>query len=237
MRKEFTLLMLLLVLPLALVKAQSAVTDSLHYKYPDSTYFEDQFYAGMVYNVLLNTPANLTQNNFSNGFIVGFIKDIPINTNRNKGFGVGLGYTNNSFYYNMRATRVNGVVQYDYIDGDTSYKRSKIETHAIEIPIEYRWRTSTATSNQFWRIYTGVRISYAFSRLSKFISDSEKDVFTNDTIEPLQYAAYVSLGYKTWNLYGSFAFSKLFKDGTVIRSTGESLDMSYLNAGLVFYIL
>ncbi|GLB50969.1 hypothetical protein NBRC110019_00080 [Neptunitalea chrysea] len=225
------------VLGVVAVNAQASVIDSLHYKYVDDTYYEDQFYAGMVYNVLYNGPENLSQNNFSNGFLVGFIKDMPINKQRNKAIGLGVGYNNMSFYFNMRAAKSNGIITYDYIDSNTSYKRSKIETHAIEIPLEYRWRTSTATSTKFWRVYTGVRVSYAFSRISKYISETEKDVFENTDIKPLQCSGYISIGYNTWNLYGSFAFTKLFEDGAKIESTGEPLDMSYLSAGLMFYIL
>lgn len=218
------------------VSGQNTAIDSLHTKYADSTYLEDQFYAGMVYNVLLNKPDGLSQNNFSNGFIMGFIKDIPLNKQRNRAIGVGLGYNNSSFYYNLRALRSEGKIVYEFID-DTSYKRSKIETHSVEVPLEYRWRTSTVSSTKFWRIYTGVKIGYSFARISKFIGNSEKDVFTNTDIEPLQFSAYISAGYNTWNFYGNFALSKLFKDGTVIESTGEPLNMSYLSAGLIFYIL
>lgn len=216
--------------------AQSTETDSLVVRYADSAYFEDQFYAGMVYNVLLGKPENLSQNNFSNGFIVGFIKDIPLNKMRNKAIGIGLGYTNNSFYYNLRAMNNAGKITYEFI-GDTPYKRSKIETHAVEVPLEYRWRTSTPSSTRFWRIYTGVRVSYSFARISKYIENGYTDVFSNKDIEPLQYMGYISAGYNTWNVYGSFALSKVFKKGTVIESTGAPLDMGYLSAGLIFYIL
>lgn len=217
--------------------AQNKTIDSLFVTYEDQKYFEDQIYAGMVYNVLLGKPSGLTQNNFSNGFIVGFIKDIPVNKARNIGLGVGLGYTNNSFYYNVRAVKTARGITYNYIDGDVYYKRSKIETHGIEMPIEFRWRTSTTTSTKFWRIYTGLRIAYVFSGISKYIDGDVKDIFTNGDIEPLQLNTYLSVGYNTWNLYGSFSLTKIFKNGTVMESNGEALDMGYLNAGLIFYLL
>src|SRR4051794_14083137 len=72
-----------------------------HVKIVDSLYKEDQFYAGITYNLIGNKPTNLKQNGFSLGFYAGFIKDMPINKDRNIAIGVGLGYSANSFNHNL----------------------------------------------------------------------------------------------------------------------------------------
>ncbi len=220
-----------------LVKAQSEDMPEALERYVDSSYVEDQFYAGMVYNVLLNRPSGISQNNFSNGFLVGFIKDMPVNHQRNVALGVGLGYATNSYYYDMVASKVDGTIVYAPIGDDVSYKRSKIETHALELPIEFRWRTSTVSTTKFWRVYGGVKVSYLFSNISKFIAENTKEVFSNSDIRKWQYTAYVSAGYGTWNFYGGFCFVNLFDDGIHVRDTSEKIEMGYFNAGLVFYIL
>ena len=70
-------------------------------KIVDSLYREDQFYAGVTYNLLGKMPSGVSQNGFSSGFHLGFIRDMPINEKRNIAFGLGVGYSTNSFNQNI----------------------------------------------------------------------------------------------------------------------------------------
>ena len=53
----------------------------------DSLYREDQFYIGVTYNLLGNLPSEVSQNGFSSGFHLGFIRDMPISIKKKSGFG------------------------------------------------------------------------------------------------------------------------------------------------------
>ncbi|WP_373519315.1 porin family protein, partial [Pricia sp.] len=133
--------------------------------YPDSTlrdgkYLEDQFYIGLTYNFLVDMPENVNQRNLSYGLQAGIIKDIPINRSRTTAFGIGLGYGVYSYYSNLRAIEIPTGVEYTIIADSDSLKRSKIETHMLEIPLEFRWRNSNANDYKFWRIYAGVKLGY-----------------------------------------------------------------------------
>ena len=44
----------------------------------DSLYREDQFYAGLNYNLLLEKPSGVSQEKISFGFSAGFLRDMPI---------------------------------------------------------------------------------------------------------------------------------------------------------------
>ena len=103
----------------------------------DSKYLEDQFYVGITYNFLLNKPGNVTQRNLSYGLQGGFIKDLPINKERTKTFGIGLGYAFNSYYSDMLAMELNGDIVYLDVDDrdDIGSKRNKVETHLVEMPM------------------------------------------------------------------------------------------------------
>ena len=50
---------------------------------------EDQLYLSVTYSILNNKPATISQNGFSGGFSMGFIKDIPLNEQRNIGLAIG----------------------------------------------------------------------------------------------------------------------------------------------------
>lgn len=199
-------------------------------------YLEDQFYAGITYNLLLDKPTDVSQTNFSNGIQLGYIRDIPLHPGGNKGLGVGLGYAVDSYYTNLRASRVGSVVTYETIASGISYKRNKLEIHSVEMPVEFRWRTSTAESYKFWRIYTGIKLSYAFANASKYIESQQKDKFFNPDVRRFQYGCYLSVGYNTWNFYANYQITPLFKD-SVTTTSGDAVSMHALKIGLLFYIL
>ncbi|MCR9226501.1 MAG: PorT family protein [Flavobacteriaceae bacterium] len=214
------------------VLGQSAA-DSIRPQPVDNTYLEDQFYIGVGYNLLLNGPDALDQRNLSYNVQFGFIKDIPLNKRRNFGVGLGLGYAVNSYYSNMGANEGANGISYEIID-DQSFNRSKLETHAIELPFEVRWRTSTAEEYKFWRIYAGAKLGYVFSGRSKLVADDDNISFSNDDIGAFQYGLMFNFGYNTWNIHAYYGLNPLLKNVSV---ADESIDLRVLRVGLIFYIL
>ncbi len=202
----------------------------------DNAYLEDQFYVGLTYNFLLNKPDGISLRNLSYGLQGGFIKDIPISLRRDVAIGIGLGYAVNSYYTNLRASETTDGFQYSKIDDDVSFKRNKIETHLIEMPLELRWRNSTATDYKFWRIYTGVKFGYIVGSRSKFVSDEEKTSFFNTDTRNFQYGLTLSFGYNTFNIHAYYALNDLFDDN-VQTTEGEQLGFTPLRIGIIFYIL
>jgi len=206
----------------------------------DSKYLEDQFYAGIGYNFLLNKPEPVIQRNLSYNLQFGVIKDIPFNRKRNFGLGIGLGYATNSYYTNMLALESDQGITYRLASGDEEFDRSKFETHALEFPLEIRWRTSNAVDYKFWRIYAGIKVEYLFSRRSKLVSENldifnADTTFSNPTVEQWQYGVMLNFGYNTWNLHLYLALSDFLDESATFEN--EPLDINPLRLGLIFYIL
>lgn len=207
-------------------------------KVVDSLYKEDQFYIGTTYNVLENRPSGLKQNSFSLGFHLGYIKDMPVNKRRNKSIGIGLGYSTNSYIQNMLIQQDNsGNFSYSIIDEEAvSFTKNKFSEHILELPIEFRWRTSTATDYKFWRIYTGIKFGYVFSNRSKFEGSLGELKYSNiDDFNEFQYGLTLSVGYNTWNIFVYYGLNPIFSDTAQLN--GENLDLNALKIGLMFYIL
>lgn len=202
----------------------------------DLKYLEDQFYLGTTYNIVLNKPTNVTQRNFSYGLMGGFIRDIPVNSNRNVGFGLGFGYAYNNYYTNLLAVESTTGTDYIVLDDDVSYKRNKVDTHVLEFPIEFRWRTSTPTEYKFWRVYAGMKLGYVLGARSKFVSSDDKIAFKNNDIERFRYGVMLNFGYSTFNVHLYYALNNLFKDG-VSTVEGEAIEFTPLRLGIIFYIL
>jgi hypothetical protein len=207
-------------------------------KETDSLYKEDQFYAGVTYNLLGKTTNGVSQSGFSTGFYLGYIKDMPINKNRNVAIGIGLGFATNSFNQNILIAKdVSGNPIYSVLDGTSGgYSKNKFSTNTIELPIEFRWRSSNGTDYEFWRIYTGFKLGYMFAHAAKFNGDlgSYKYSDINDFNE-FQYGLTLSAGYNTWNVYIYYGLNSIFNKDAILN--GESLDMNEIKIGLMFYIL
>ena len=204
----------------------------------DNKYREDQFYLSVTYNLLGKKPREIKQSAFSSGIHFGFIRDFPFNERRNKAVGIGLGLSINSYNQNMLISQdSDGNYNYQIIDeNEITIKRNKFTTYLIEIPFQYRWRTSTAKDYNFWRVYSGVKVGYLFHNSSKFKGSMEDVKFSGiDDFNKLQYGLTLSAGYSTWNFSVYYGLNSIFKD--TARLDGKSIDMNSVKIGLMFYVL
>lgn len=221
-------------LSLHLLKAQDEIVkDSVI----DTKYREDQFYLGATYNVLINKPDGVTQSGFSIGLHLGFIRDFPINNARTKAIGVGLGLSTNSYNQNLLISDNNEEIEFSVLDGSqVDFSKNKFFTHLIEMPIEFRWRNSSATNYKFWRVYGGFKFGYMFRNGTNFKGDlGTIKIINSDVFNKLQYGLTLSTGYNTWNFHVYYGLNTLFKDQVIAKQT--SLDMSEIRVGLMFYLL
>ncbi|GAA3601472.1 porin family protein [Flavivirga amylovorans] len=212
-------------------------TQEINDKEVDSLYKEDQFYAGVTYNLLGNMRTDVSQSGFSLGFHLGFIKDMPINKDRNVAIGIGLGYSANSFNHNILINRDNtGAITYSILRDGNTFIKNKFSSHLIELPIEFRWRTSTATEYNFWRIYTGFKLGYVFAHTTKYRGDLGRIRYTNiEDFNNFQYGLTLSAGYNTWNIFLYYALNPIFSNNANLDE--RKIDMNAIKIGLMFYIL
>lgn len=225
---------LLLVVATVFSQDVEAIQDSATVKM-DSLYREDQFYIGLTYNTLQQKPQGLSQSKFSVGLSAGFLRDMPINKNRTLAIASGLGFTYNNYIQNLAITGTGETPVYTIIDGSTAYSKNKFTQLLIDVPIEFRWRTSTYESYKFWRIYGGVKFSYALYNKSLFTNDQNRTVITNNTdFNKLLYGIYLSTGYNTFNVYAYYGLNSIFKTAEI---NSEKVNMKALNVGIIFYIL
>ena len=197
----------------------------------DNKYLEDQFYFSLNYNLLLNQPSNFNQNGISGGVTLGYIRDFPLNKRRNVALGVGLGYAYNAYNQNLKISETG---LYEIISND-DFNSNRLTIYAIVLPIEFRWRTSSATTYKFWRIYTGVKLGYVFANKSKYTDDIEIIKVKNiDELQNIQYGLTFSAGYSSFNLSMYYGLNSLFKDTYV---DGNLVKLKQFNIGLMFYIL
>ncbi len=202
----------------------------------DSLYREDQFYLGLTYNSLYNRPDGVSQNKISSGVSFGFLRDMPINKKRTIAIATGFGFSFSRSNQNLLISETNQTRTYSVIGPGVDYSKNKLTQYFIDLPLELRWRTSTPESHKFWRVYSGVKLSYLI--LDKYIhtdTQSSYSISNNDDLNKLQFGSYLAFGYNTWNFYAFYGFTPFFKTSTQINN--QPLGLKTLNLGLMFYIL
>jgi hypothetical protein len=211
------------------VFAQNNTTSEL-----DSLYREDQIYIGVTYNALKDLPNGVSQNSFSTGVHLGVIRDFPINKRRNLAIGLGLGYSFNNFNQNIKISKSTPTT-YTILEG-IGYSKNNFSQHLLEIPLEFRWRTSNSETYKFWRIYTGVKFGYGIASKSVYNGESGNETHRKlKGLNPWQYGLTMSVGYNTWNGYVYYGLNPIFNS---ISSTNlQPIDMNALKIGLIFYLL
>ncbi len=237
MKYTLTSLMLLALLSAFGQESSIVVTDTT--KTVDTRYREDQFYAGFSFNLLLNRPVDVKQTGFSGGVHLGFIRDMPINKRRNIAIGLGLGYSGNIFNHNLGIVEVVGrdVTVFEAVENGT-FDGNRFTTHLVEVPLEFRWRTSTPTIRKFWRIYTGMRLGYLYGFKSTLRQGGQKLIKTDfNELDRIRLGATFTFGWNTFNFHFYYSLNSFFTDKAVIDATQEGVGVTTLKMGLLFYIL
>lgn len=228
----FSILLILLLDP---VHAQNK--EQTQEKPIDSLYREDQFYAGVAFNLMTNLPQGGSQSGFSGSFDLGFIRDFPINKRRNLAFGLGLGISSSSFGHNILISETEtGKDIIQPIDSKIEYKSNRFSTHLFEMPIQLRWRSSTPKDYTFWRVYAGIKLGYIYYFKSKFeqenFSIKQTDV---DALNRFRTSLFLSFGYNIVNIQIQYDLNTMFKGNTT--NNNQEIGIQPLRIGLIFYIL
>jgi hypothetical protein len=204
-------------------------------KEKDGYYLEDQIYIGFAYNILIGMPETISQSGFSSSIFIGFIKDIPINKERNFGFGIGLGLSADTYFQNMKIFKEANEIKFENFQQDESFSSNRFSTHSVDLPLEIRWRTSTPTDYSFWRIYAGATLKYVFASRAKFDLNGTQKTNLIDEVEKLQYGLTMAAGHGTWNLYFYYGLKNIFEDANF--NGVDSINTKNIILGLKFYVL
>ena len=195
----------------------------------DPLYREDQIYASVGYPLLIDVPEALTQNKLSHTFSLGFVRDMPINRARNLAFGLGFGLNYNVVYTNLQFTE--NMQAYTFLSSDVTNQWNNLD---LEIPLEFRWRSSVPLNYQFWRAYAGLVGYYTLSAKQR-TRTALTDSITSLSVQKFRLALRLNVGNNTWNLTYTHPIDSFFDyDKSLHNKLFSQLKTAKL--GLVFYI-
>ncbi|UYW01251.1 PorT family protein [Flavobacterium agricola] len=207
----------------------------------DSLYREDQFYVNVSYSMMQNKPSGYKQRGYFSNFSFGFLRDFPLNKQRNIAIAPGFGYTYSHLKSNLLILPEDAIAgastngsQFEVLPIASS-RRNNMQYHTIDVPIEFRWRTSTPESHKFFRVYAGLKFSYIFADKSVYEEGAVHYKVKNiDNLNRFQTGIYLAAGYNTWNAYAYYGLTPLFKSSA---TNPEPIKLNALHVGLIFYIL
>lgn len=203
----------------------------------DSLYREDQFYIGLTFHLLRDLPESVSQSGFSGGLHLGFIRDFPLNKRRNIGLGAGFGWSVNSFGQELfiGEDSNNNTLFRNLNSEGIEYDSNRFTTQLVEVPLEFRWRTSTPDSHKFWRVYTGLRLGYVYYFQSTFKQGGNQVIQTDvPEFDRFRIGTTLSFGYNTFNLHLYYSLNPFFKDA---KLGNTDIGITTFKVGLMFYIL
>lgn len=193
-------------------------------------YLEDQLYIGVSYDIMHKQPEGAEGTGFSYSLSFGYIRDIPLHRDGNFAIGVGVGYGFNSFNHGIQVINENTLQLVTNTDAS-----NKLVQHNLEFPIQFRWRTSDAVSYSFWRVYTGLKMTYSFSNNFTYVENGNETRFRNIPIyNNFQTGLELSAGYGTFNFYFYYGLTPVYNNAII---NGENVNSSILKFGLIFYLL
>ncbi len=223
---------------LALLSYANFAQDIVPESDSDTKYREDQFYIGVTYNLLSDVPSGVKIQGLSGGIQFGFLRDMPINKRRNLAIAVGAGLAFNEFGQSLFIGEdPDGKTIFTVLDDKkVDYTSNRFNTSTIELPIEFRWRSSTPENYKFWRIYLGFRIGYAFWYKSTFKQPGNNVTQTDiPEFQKVRYGTSLTLGYNSFNFIASYSLNPFFKDA--MTTDGQEVNFRTIQVGIVFYIL
>jgi hypothetical protein len=163
---------------------------------------------------------------------------MPINKRRNLSVALGIGASFDEYGSTLfiGEDQANRTIFTSLSDNEVTYDVNRFSSSSIEVPLEFRWRSSSAQNYTFWRFYAGVRLGYTYWYKSSFKQDGNTVTQTDiPEFNKMRLGATLSVGYNTVNFYAYYGITPFFDNA--VTTNGTPIDMRTLKLGLLFFIL
>jgi len=152
--------------------------------------------------------------------------------------GLGVG-SSNIYFKRMTADIASTKTVLPFIATDTTshYKKFKLSTTFLEIPVEFRFTANPSTPNKSIKVALGAKVGTLLNAHTKgkilqdasgkTISNAIEKTSTKSYFNTTRIAATARIGYGNFTLFGSYNFGSIFKDGV-------APNVKLLQVGLTF---
>ncbi|MGE7773342.1 porin family protein [Chitinophaga sp. NPDC101104] len=174
---------------------------------------------GFSYDGWASAPDSVKTKGLSRGFNIAFMYDIPI-AKEHFSVAAGLGISSSSVFLDKQVIDMsNGNSNAVRFTSSDKYKKYKVATNYLEVPLEFRYRQYSDNANKGFKASIGAKVGMLVNAHTKgkntlggdknIIKEQNKRFFN-----PWRFAGTARIGYGNIALFGTMNFNPLFKDNT-----------------------
>lgn len=222
--------------------AQDAPTKSTKKTFDLSNRAADHFMVQFALNSWQGAPDSIDSHigGFNRSANVYIMLDKPFKSNPRLSIAAGIGVGTTNIYFKKMIVDIgatSAVLPFRAVDSLDNYKKFKVSTAFLEVPLELRFTSNPSTPNKTFKAAIGLKVGTMLNAHSKgkglrnaagntlnakTVKESSKNYFNTTRI-----AATARVGYGNFSFFGAYSLTGTFKDGV-------APDIKGLQVGLTF---
>jgi hypothetical protein len=180
-----------------------------------------------------NKPDSIDPKGLSRSFGVYIMMDFPFKTNPHFSVALGLGVSSSNMYFkdtyidisgkNNNSTNNSNALKFQNVKDTTHFKKFKLQTSFIEIPLEFRYTSNPENPNKSWKLVAGAKIGTMLSATTKgknllsgtggTVNDFTQKEKSKRYLNKTRFAVTGRVGYGAFSLFTVYQVNAFVKEG------------------------
>jgi hypothetical protein len=183
------------------------------------SFSRDFLVIGISYDGWASAPDSVQTKGLSRGFNIALMYDFPV-TKEHFSVALGLGFSSsNIFLDDQYIDMTNGESSAVKFVSSDKFKKYKVATNYLEVPIEFRFRSVSDNANKGFKASIGAKVGMLVNAHTKGKNSlgGEKNIIKEQNkrfFNPWRFAGTARIGYGNIALFGTVNLNPLFKDNT-----------------------
>ncbi|MEO8962085.1 MAG: porin family protein [Ginsengibacter sp.] len=166
------------------------------------------------------------QSGFSKGFNAYFMLDKRFKNSPKYSIGIGLGVSTSNMVFkkmNIELKSASSLLPFTLLDSSNHFKRYKLATSYLEIPLEFRLTSKPENPNKSFKAAIGLKVGALVNvhtkgknlqdknnqSINTYIEKENSKRFINGT----RFMGTARVGYGIFSIFGSYQINNILKDG------------------------
>jgi len=172
-------------------------------------------------------PDTAQTGGLSRSFSGYFMFDFPFKTNPHLSVAMGVGFSSSSIFFKETYIdiigRNNSTLKFQDVSDTLHFKKYKVMTTFLDVPIELRYLFNPENSNKSWKVALGMKVgtllaagtkgknllNSADKTVNNYIEKEKSKRFFNGT----RMVATARFGYGSFTLFGTYQLNNFIKEG------------------------
>ena len=165
------------------------------------------------------------QQGFSRGFSAYFMLDKPFRSSPKFSIGFGLGVSTSNIFFKRESIDLKSnstLLPFTAVDSTNHFKKYKLATSYLEIPVEFRFTSKPLQPNKSFKIALGAKVGTLVNVHTKGKTLLDKNNNTINTytakenskrfIDGTRFTVTGRIGYGIFSLFGTYQLNNILKD-------------------------